>query len=308
MNNKGIAVLFLSALIVVVLFYFFFDINQIRDSEQLPESIESRETNQVGNEDDLRDTVKVSSDKRDSEDQHLAKSTTTLEVEEVCQLVEKYNDWYPEGGHYTSIKLMEESNRWAFARGYYNTAYGDERSTYGSSNDYSYQSLDNLKVMAKTGDAEANARLAYRLANSSHQEAIKKAQPYCQQALIDGYTASIHCLAAPLASQINALQGNFSDKEELKKLETRYEAWKLVAVELDDPLAKQMLEWAVAGYVTEINSGNAKREAQRMIVEIKQKRDYSEVIQREYPELPELAAYMFNKGSASYERINACFK
>lgn len=226
-----------------------------------------------------------------------------------CEKVHQYDDWYPEGDSYESQKFMDEAKAWAFARGYFETEYSQGSFGIKKKSGYDFSAIEDLEEMAQAGDSMANVRLAYRLYIKGDSDSMAKAQPYCDRAIADGYTALIMCKAAPLISDIYEEQRKESpNKEKLQKLELKVRAWKQSAAELGDPLVEQLVAASKSVLKNEPEPEDIQAATGRLLEDIKQQRSRLGLGPMKHPPMPDLLAYALENGMDNGDDLNACFE
>lgn len=246
--------------------------------------------------------------------QHIEPQVTTEEKESdadptFCEKVHQYDDWYPQGDSYESQKFMDEAKEWAFARGYFETEYSQGDFGIKKQSDYDFYAIEDLEEMAQAGDSMANVRLAYRLYLKGDNDSMAKAQPYCDRAVADGYTALIMCKAAPLISEIYEEQRKESpDKEKIRQLELDFKAWQNTASELGDPLAERLGKASLSQIKTDFEPEDVKAAAQNKLASIRQKRQQLGLGPMQHPPMPDLLAYALEEDIDNGDDLNACFE
>lgn len=231
---------------------------------------------------------------------------------EVCQLANQYNDWYPSGNKgYESAAFMDEVKAWAATRGYFETEYSKGGLDVKKRSDYDYYALEDLEEMAGAGDSMANVRLAYRLYLKGDSESMERAQPYCNRAIIDGYTGLVMCKTSYLLMQVyeeRAKEGDEADVDKQKQLETDLRAWSDVVSELGDTLGAEISKNMLVDTEHEITQETVKQRSEELKNSILQQRKELGIGDIEYPKTPELLMYVLNNTENIQEEINACFK
>ncbi|WP_046560346.1 hypothetical protein [Kangiella geojedonensis] len=231
--------------------------------------------------------------------------------EELCQLIDHYDDWYPKGDSYESDKFMTEVKTWAFSRGYFETEYSQGSLGIKKQSDYDYYDIDDLEEMAKAGDSMANVRLAYRLYLKGDLESMARAQPYCDRAIADGYTALVMCKSSYITTQIyqeKRKDDDQADPERLKALELEYSAWQKVSGRLGDELGSKLTEHMLPELEHEFDQETIEKNTEALIDNIESQRQQLGISERKYPPIPELLTYVLEKGEDPMTAFKACFE
>jgi outer membrane protein OmpA-like peptidoglycan-associated protein len=231
--------------------------------------------------------------------------------EKLCQLADTYNDWYPKNGGYESEKFMEDVKSWAFSHGYFETEYSKGSLDIKKQSDYDYYEIDDLEEMAKAGDSMANVRLAYRLYLKGDKENMERAQPYCERAIVDGYTALVMCKTSYLTTKIyeeRRKEDQEADAELQRELELEYKAWGNVSGALGDELGSKLTSNMLADEEFEFESETITQRTQAILTDIEQRRQQLGIGEIKHPPVPELLAYVLENEKGSREKLNACFE
>jgi len=248
-------------------------------------------------------------------------SQDTIEVVEddskadakLCQLIDEYDDWYPKGDSYESDKFMTEVKAWAFSRGYFETEYSQGSLGIKKRSDYDYYEIDDLEEMAKAGDSMANVRLAYRLYLKSDLESMERAQPYCDRAIADGYTAMVMCKSSYVTAQIHQEKhkdgdSDRTDPERLKALELEYSAWQHVSERLGDELGSKLAINMLPDLENEFDQETIEKTTQSLIENIEMQRQQLGINERQHPPIPTLLTYVLEKNGDPMNAFKACFE
>ncbi|GAA4359705.1 hypothetical protein [Kangiella marina] len=238
-------------------------------------------------------------------------SASDNENKEICQLVDQYDDWYPKGDSYESEKFMDEVKAWAFSRGYFETEYSKGNLDIKKRSDYDYYEIDDLEEMAKAGDSMANVRLAYRLYIKGDKDNMKRAQPYCDRAIADGYTALVMCKSSYLATRIyeeRRKEGEEADRGRLKALELEYLAWEQATDRLGDQLGGKITGNMVNEIENEFDEQLIKQRTDALVDDITKQRQRLGIELRNHPPLPELLAFVIGETGNPLESFKACFE
>ena len=245
----------------------------------------------------------------------VAESESTDEQDEtLCKLANKYNDWFPKDDGYMSESFMRDVKEWAFAHGYFETEYSKGSLGIKKQSDYDYYDIEDLEDMAKAGDSMANLRLAYRLYLKGDKDNIERAQPYCDRAIIDGYTALIMCKTAYITNKIYAERRkengaeNQANKELEKEFELEFRAWSQVSKHLGDELGVRFNMNIFDEKEFELTEAEVSEHAQTIVADIKDKRQQLGIGDIEYPPVPELLTYILDHEDDSRDKLNACFQ
>ena len=276
------------------------------EPEAAPKVTEKVKQEPVSTEKTIQDPIQPSN-------QNSEPKVTTEEESDValtfCEKVHQYDDWYPQGDSYESQKFMDEAKAWAFARGYFETEYSQGSFGIKKQSDYDFYALEDLEEMAQAGDSMANVRLAYRLYLKGDNDNMAKAQPYCDRAIADGYTALIMCKAAPLISDIYEEQRKESpDEERVRQLELDFKAWQNTANELGDPLAERLGKASISQIKTKFEPEEVETAAQNKLADIHQKRQQLGLGPMKHPPMPDLLAYVLENDIDNGDDLNACFE
>lgn len=229
----------------------------------------------------------------------------------LCQLAHQYDDWYRKGDHYESDKFMQDVKNWAFARGYFETEYAQGAVGIKKKSDYDYYDMDALEDMAQAGDSMANVRLAYRLYLKGDEESMQRAQPYCDRAIADGYTALIICKSSHLVRQIYDERGKEEgeqDQELLRQLELKFQAWRGVAVEFGDQLGNELSTNVLGDTAFEFNEETLQAQTQKLVQNVIRQRQMLGLGPMQHPPMPELLVHVLNNEVESEEALNVCFE
>ncbi|WP_223671225.1 hypothetical protein [Kangiella shandongensis] len=229
----------------------------------------------------------------------------------LCQLAHQYDDWYRKGDHYESDTFMQDVKNWAFARGYFETEYAQGAVGIKKKSDYDYYDMDALENMAQAGDSMANVRLAYRLYLKGDKESMQRAQPYCDRAIADGYTALIICKSSHLVRQIydeRKKEDDKKDQERLRQLELDFQAWRRVAVEFGDQLGEELSSNILGDTEFEFDEETLQAQTQKLIQDVMRQRQMLGLGSMEHPPMPELLVHVLNNEVESEEALNVCFE
>ncbi|GAA0207031.1 hypothetical protein GCM10009123_13140 [Kangiella japonica] len=313
MTNKIIIGL---ALCVVGLFYLAVSLWSENDTlaEQSPEiisqqkvSLAQKDKETATSELSVTSTVK----EKEAEQKENVVQEDVAETKEVCQLANQYNDWYHLGNSYESTAFIAEVKAWAGTRGYFETEYSRGSLDVKKRSDYDYYALEDLEEMAEAGDSMANVRLAYRLYLKGDKKSLQKAQPYCNRAIADGYTALIMCKTANLVYDISELDQQ--DKTELnrknkERLELEFLAWQGVAERLGDELGAELAVSIMPEQEFEFDTASVQQKTTELVDNIQSYRKHLGIEDIQQPPMPKLLAYLLKNPENIQEDINACFE
>ena len=255
MKNKIIILLMFALVVVlaVVAWQSFISIDQDRSEESGNDEliIENAEKRSIKPELDIKETEYVpskdsptidSSDDTKHDIQDKERDDEGLDPK-LCELVETYDDWQKTSTGYTSQKLIDEIRSWGDKRGYFEMEYNGSQMQIKKTSDYDYYETKDLQQMADAGDSIANVKMAYRLFLQGDEAALEEAQPYCERAIIDGYSAMHGCVI----TYLNNLLAHHENQEEpdlgrIKELELESLAWKEMYKLRNDPLGEIMFD------------------------------------------------------------------
>lgn len=233
----------------------------------------------------------------------------------LCAMAEQYTDWYPQGnGHglnYESETLMQDIRAWASTRGYFETEFTQGSLEVKKRSDYDYYEIDALEDMAKAGDSMANVRLAYRLYLKGDKDSIERAQPYCDRAIADGYTALIMCKSSAIVREIYSERrkgDEEKDMDKLRRLELEYHAWEEVSTILGDKLGAKLSFNMLGDKAMDFDPEDIQQRASSMVNTIKQRRQQLGLGPIKHPEMPKLLEYMLKFDTDPSGALNACFE
>ncbi|AOE48884.1 hypothetical protein [Kangiella sediminilitoris] len=229
----------------------------------------------------------------------------------LCELAYEYDDWYQQGDIYESDNFMRDVKSWAFSRGYFETEYSKGGLEIKKKSDYDYYEIDALEDMAKAGDSMANVRLAYKLYLKGDRKSMERAQPYCDKAIVDGYTALLICKSSNLARQIydeQRKEEQLRNQELLKELELDFLAWRGVATELDDKLGETLSTSLLADLEYEFTDKNIKQRTQQLIGGIRSRRAELGLGPMKHPPMPKLLEHVLENKVDSEDALNVCFE
>lgn len=159
----------------------------------------------------------------------------------LCDLVETYDDWQKSSTGYTSQKLLDEVRGWGDKRGYFEMEYNGNRMEIKKTSDYDYYETEDLQQMADAGDTIANVKMAYRLFLQGDEASLEEAQPYCERAIVDGYSAMHGCVITYLNNLLTHHENQEEpDLERIKELQVESQAWKAMYELRNDPLGEMI--------------------------------------------------------------------
>lgn len=235
----------------------------------------------------------------------------STDEKKVCQLANQYNDWYPSGNSYESTTFITEVKAWAATRGYFETEYSHGSLDVKKRSDYDYYALEDLEEMAEAGDSMANVRLAYRLYLKGDKESLEKAQPYCNRAIADGYTALIMCKTTNIMYEISDLDQQ--EKTELnrknkERLELDYLAWQGAAEQLGDELGAEFSVNIMPEQEFEFDTTSVQQRTSELVDSVQSYRKHLGIEEIQQPPMPKLLAYLLKNPENIQEEINACFE
>lgn len=188
----------------------------------------------------------------------------------LCDLVGTYDDWQKTSSGYNSQKLVDDVRGWGNTRGYFEMEYNGSRMEIKKTSDYDYYETDDLKQMADAGDPIANVKLAYRLFLEGDPGSLEEAQPYCERAIVDGYSAMHRCkvsfLHHLLANHENAEE---PELERIEELHIEVQAWQKMYELRNDPLGELFTTpFASAVEGVEISDEEVEAEAQALYTDL----------------------------------------
>ncbi|ACV27874.1 hypothetical protein [Kangiella koreensis] len=191
----------------------------------------------------------------------------------LCELVETYDDWQKTSTGYTSQKLIDEIRNWGDRRGYFEMEYNGSRMEIKKTSDYDYYETEDLRQMADAGDTIANVKMAYRLFLKGDEASLEEAQPYCERAIVDGYSAMHGCVI----TYVNNLLTHHENQEEpnikrIEELQVESQAWKRMYELRHDPLGEIMFE----GSLSEIEGVEVTDEE----IELRTKQLYQDLVRK----------------------------
>lgn len=165
--------------------------------------------------------------------------TETQPDDKLCELVSKYDDWQKTGSSYNSQKLVDEIRGWGNTRGYFEMEYNGSGMEIKKTSDYDYYETEDLKQMADAGDPIANVKLAYRFFLQGDPASLEEAQPYCETAIIHGYSAMNRCKTTYLNHLLAQHENQEKpDVERVEELHIEIQAWQKMYELRNDPLGE----------------------------------------------------------------------
>ena len=315
MTNKIIGALALCVIALAILAYSLWDQDEPSEPTKTAEQKETSEN--VGTE-VAQPEIDVAPEEKEpltTAVEETTPSDSDGESEEVnetlCQLAGHYQDWYPKNNSYESERFLEEVRAWASSRGYFETEYSKGSVDIKKQSDYDYYDIEDLKEMARAGDSMANVRLAYRMYLQRKDGSLEAAQPYCERAIVDGYTALTMCKSTYLVGQINKERRKEEDKidsDRLRELELEYLAWQGVPEALGDELGAKLNISLLGESEFEFELQAIESRTSGIVSNIEQQRAQLGIGEIEYPPAPELLVYVLENAENVQEDINACFE
>lgn len=248
MKNK-IIILLMFVLVVVLASYTWQSISQDagqnfqQDSKQQPQKIIEKsnknkttqlvsETGVDLNNEQLMTIVEKSNQVDDKQEDDQPK-------EKLCELVSKYDDWQNSGSGFTSQKLVDEIRGWGNTRGYFEMEYNGSGMEIKKTSDYDYYETEDLQQMADAGDPIANVKFAYRLFLKADPASLEEAQPYCEKAVVHGYSAMLRCKTSYLNHLVTQHENQEEpDAERIEELHVEIQAWQKLYQLRNDPLGE----------------------------------------------------------------------
>ncbi len=171
-------------------------------------------------------------------DEEASRETEVTEPE-LCDLVETYDDWQKTSSGYNSQKLIDDIRGWGNTRGYFEMEYNGSGMEIKKTSDYDYYETDDLKQMADAGDPIANVKLAYRLFLEGDPGSLEEAQPYCERAIVYGYSAMHRCKVSFLHHLLaNHENSEKPEVERIEELHIEVQAWQKMYELRKDPLGE----------------------------------------------------------------------
>lgn len=260
MKNK--IIIFLMLLLVVVLATVAWrsisqDAEQVhvdRDEQSQPISDSENQNGKVGQENERLNDSESAIDSNEqlsvvNQSEQPADDTEDQPEDKLCELVSKYDDWQNSGSGYNSQKLVDDIRGWGNTRGYFEMEYNGSGMEIKKTSDYDYYETEDLKQMADAGDPIANVKLAYRLFLQGDPASLEEAQPYCERAIVHGYSAMHRCKT----TYLNHLLAHHENQEEpdierVQELHVDIQAWQKMYELRNDPLG----ELFTTQFVTEV--------------------------------------------------------
>lgn len=260
MKNK--IIIFLMLLLVVVLATVAWrsisqDTEQVhvdRDEQSQPISDTENQNGKVGQEIERLNDSESAIDSNEqlsvvNQSEQPADDTEDQPEDKLCELVSKYDDWQNSGSGYNSQKLVDDIRGWGNTRGYFEMEYNGSGMEIKKTSDYDYYETEDLKQMADAGDPIANVKLAYRLFLQGDPASLEEAQPYCERAIVHGYSAMHRCKT----TYLNHLLAHHENQEEpdierVQELHVDIQAWQKMYELRNDPLG----ELFTTQFVTEV--------------------------------------------------------
>lgn len=281
------------------------------EAEKMPDTL--RPDAQPDQHDDVQPTIttpEVTHISSETTDDVSNDSEVKLPDEKLCQLIHEYDDWYPKGEGYESETFMSEIRAWAFSRGYFETEYSQGNLGIKKQSDYDFYEIDDLETMAQAGDSMANVRLAYRLYLKGDEDNMERAQPYCDRAIADGYTALVMCKTSYLTTQIHRerrKEGEEANPELVKALELEYLAWQQASKLLGDDLGSRLTEGMLPEQENEFEKHAIEQKTKSLISDIDAQRLRLGIVEREHPPIPKLLTYVLEEETNPEDVFKSCF-
>lgn len=229
--------------------------------------------------------------------------------QKLCELVETYDDWQKTSTGYTSQKLIDEVRGWGDTRGYFEMEYNGSRMEIKKTSDYDYYETEDLKQMADAGDTIANVKMAYRLFLEGDEASLEKAQPYCERAIVDGYSSMHGCVI----TYLNNLLTHHENQEEpnierIKELQIESQAWKEMYQLRNDPLGDLIYDNSTSIIEeVEVTDAEVKQRTQALYQDLVRKRSNLGLGPFKNTEAPEIIKYAvannINEGA-----VASCFE
>lgn len=316
MTNKIIAVLGACVIALAILAYNLWSDDKAEKASKFEETAKVDGDNSVEPERVLLEQPEIKNEHKDDkldasvvEEQNEAAEVS--QNEKLCQLANKYNDWYPKNNTYESESFMQEVKAWAFARGYFETEYSKGSVDIKKKSDYDYYDIEDLKEMAHAGDSMANVRLAYRMYLNRGEGGLEAAQPYCERAIVDGYTALTMCKSSYLIGLLNEerrKEKDDIDRDKLRQLELEFLGWQGVPEALGDELSSKLDLFLLPEAEFEFEPETIQQKTSGIVGSIKQQRAQLGIAEIEYPPAPDLLLYVLDNAENIQEDINGCFE
>ena len=286
MKNK--IIISLMFLLVVVLGTFAWQsISQNTASDSVErESVpaqQSQHNNQSTAQAEAHEKLSESESTTESNDQQLlvTVSKQTNEItddnpeDKLCELVAQYDDWQKTESGYDSQKLMEEVRGWGNTRGYFEMEYNGNGMQIKKTTDYDYYETEDLQQMADAGDSIANVKLAYRLFLQGDPASLEEAQPYCERAIVDGYSAMLRCKTSYLNHIVTQHEHQEEpDTERVEELHIEIQAWQKLYELRNDPLGELFsIQFMTEVEGVEVDEQEVETKAQSLYAELKKRRN-----------------------------------
>lgn len=202
-----------------------------------------------------------------------ADDTEDQSEDKLCELVSKYDDWQNSGSGYNSQKLVDEIRSWGNTRGYFEMEYNGSGMEIKKTSDYDYYETEDLQQMADAGDPIANVKYAYRLFLQGDPASLEEAQPYCEKAVVHGYSAMLRCKTSYLNHIVTQHENQEEpDAERIEELHVEIQAWQKLYQLRNDPLG-QLFE---VQFFTEVEGVEVDDEE----VDAKAQTLYSDIVKR----------------------------
>ncbi|MBD3652907.1 hypothetical protein [Kangiella sp.] len=266
------------------------------------------------------DEVEKSSDNNltnDSKEQQLVDSETKPAADnaeeqpedKLCELVSKYDDWQKSGSGYNSQKLVDEIRGWGNTRGYFEMEYNGSGMEIKKTSDYDYYETEDLKQMADAGDSIANVKMAYRLFLQGDPASLEEAQPYCERAIVDGYSAMHRCKTTFL----NHLLTHHENQEEpeidrIEELHIEIQAWQKMYELRNDPLGELFTtQFATEVEGVEISDEEIESKAQTLYADLVRQRNNLGLGEFDSEPAPDIITYAVENNIQEGE-VAKCFE
>lgn len=215
-----------------------------RDEQSQPISDTENQNGKVGQEFERLNDSESAIDSNEqlsvvNQSEQSAGDTEDQSEDKLCELVSKYDDWQNSGSGYNSQKLVDEIRSWGNTRGYFEMEYNGSGMEIKKTSDYDYYETEDLQQMADAGDPIANVKYAYRLFLQGDPASLEEAQPYCEKAVVHGYSAMLRCKTSYLNHIVTQHENQEEpDAERIEELHVEIQAWQKLYQLRNDPLGQ----------------------------------------------------------------------
>ncbi len=288
-------------------------VKTVGQQEQVAQASDSQNSKTV-------DEAEKSSDNNptnDSNEQQLVVNETkpaTDNAEEqpedkLCELVSKYDDWQKSGSEYNSQKLVDEIRGWGNTRGYFEMEYNGSGMEIKKTSDYDYYETEDLKQMADAGDSIANVKMAYRLFLQGDPASLEEAQPYCERAIVDGYSAMHRCKTTFLNHLLAQHESQEKpDIERIEELHVEIQAWQKLYEFRQDPLGELFASpFATEVEGVEISDEQVESKAQALYADLVRQRNNLGLGEFDSQPAPDIIVYAV-ENNIQEGAIKQCFE